>query len=279
MVARRKKVLFIVEGPSDKEALEVPISSLYKKVYPDTDIIFKPFRGDITTNKYKETLCGITKINTVSPEFFARDIYSLVIKPLQNEVSGMYPKCIEKIFIITDTDGAYIPDSCLEEDKYFIKKKNKERRIVDEDKKIKAWYEPQRIICDSKKNIIKRNIQKRKMLDYLSTLNEIQIQSKVIPIKTYYFSCNLDHFLHNEANLDFYKKNSKAEQFYSSFIGNDGNIKDEEFKNYFVNDLDSSVGLFYDESWNFIRQDLNSLSRHTNLDLLIYQLWEEGNKK
>ena len=258
MHPRRKIVLFVVEGPTDRTTLFNPISELYERIDPNIQVIFKPFHGDITADKYKKP--QQTKFKSVAPGSFESTFYQKIVKPLQNEYEGVYPKCIDQIILITDTDGAYIPDDAIKED-------HSVPNLI---------YRPDCIISGNKSGTQYRNMQKKEVLNHLvelSLLNEIKVQSKTIPFKAYFFSRHLEHFLYNEPNISIQDKIKKADEFYYSYLG-----KAEEFKNLLINNDYSSIGLSYEESWEYIKKDVNSLSRRTNLDLLIYDLWEEGSK-
>ncbi len=84
-----------------------------------------------------------------------------------------------------------------------------------------------------------------------------------VPYRIFYFSCNLEHVLHNirevenEAKFDFSKK----------------------FQDEYIDDLDGFLKLIcqntfsvkkdYASSWNFIKLDNNSIKRYTNFNLLL----------
>ena len=115
--------------------------------------------------------------------------------------------------------------------------------------------------------IVKRNEQKSENLDYLSSCTTIKVKQKTVPYSVYYVSCNLDHYLHRSANLDYRMKRSLADTFARTYIGDvEGFIKE-------ISDDPGAVkGMSYDESWNYIKEDKNSLHRHTNLKLLFEKL-------
>lgn len=105
-----------------------------------------------------------------------------------------------------------------------------------------------KLVSDSEKN--------RESVDMLQSLHSV-----------YYVSCNLDHYLHRSANLDYRMKRSLADTFARTYIGDvEGFIKE-------ISDDPGAVkGMSYDESWNYIKEDKNSLHRHTNLNLLFEKL-------
>lgn len=121
--------------------------------------------------------------------------------------------------------------------------------------------------CLDVDKIVKRNEQKSENLDYLSSCTTIKVKQKTVPYSVYYVSCNLDHYLHRSANLDYRMKRSLADTFARTYIGDvEGFIKE-------ISDDPGAVkGMSYDESWNYIKEDKNSLHRHTNLNLLFEKL-------
>ena len=166
----------------------------------------------------------------------------------------LLPKDISEIIQIVDTDGAYIPDECVVLDS----------SLSEEDS---PFYKDDKIACLDVDKIVKRNEQKSENLDYLSSCTTIKVRQKTVPYSVYYVSCNLDHYLHRSANLDYRMKRSLADTFARTYIGDvEGFIKE-------ISDDPGAVkGMSYDESWNYIKEDKNSLHRHTNLNLLFEKL-------
>ena len=78
-------------------------------------------------------------------------------------------------------------------------------------------------------------------------------------------SCNLDHALYNKLNLTDDEKEKEALVFAKTY-------RDDipAFIN-FVSRSDFSVIDDYMSSWAFIKQDLHSLERHTNLGICFLQ--------
>ena len=99
-----------------------------------------------------------------------------------------------------------------------------------------------------------------------TSLTSIKIGSKKVKYSAYYFSCNLDHFLHGDANFNEHDKTRKALEF---SIAHEESGSLEKF--FFENETETT-DMSYDESWDFIRSGENSLKRHTNVNLLIKRL-------
>mgnify|MGYP006988841146 CR=1 FL=1 len=175
LLACRKIVIVIVEGPSDEEALGVALSHVYD---PDT-VYVHIMHGDITTRN------GVNGNNVVSK--------------IGNEIKGFassrkYKKTdFKQIIHIVDTDGAFIPDE----------------NIIEESGLENNVYEDDGIHTLNVDGIIKRNAQKTENLDRLRRRGSIWD----IPYRVYYMSCNLDHVLHNKRNSTNDEKESNAFTF------------------------------------------------------------------
>lgn len=257
---KRKIVLILVEGKSDREALQIAIPDLFDQIDEDIEVYFpviqkeeKDKGGDITTSRY-ENKQG--KEQWVNPNNIEDAIYTLFLeKFFDNE--KILPKDITEIIQIVDTDGAYIPDEKIVLDEQLSNEES-------------PYYDSTRITCVDVSKIKKRNEQKRANLDYLSKCSTIKVKQKTIPYSVYYFSSNLDHFLHNSANLDYKMKCDLADIYAKKYI-------DDTSK--FVLDISkdpcASSSDCYEESWDYIKQGLNSLQRNTNINLLLAKLLSE----
>ena len=148
-----------------------------------------------------------------------------------------------RVIHITDTDGAYIPDANVIEDINHNGRPN---------------YDETNIIASPKSKIKERNVRKRANLDKLSSLTTVWGK---IPYSIYYMSCNLDHVLYGVQNSDDATKSKNAFQFARKYKDNlDGFVE-------YVTDPVIAVAGDYRDTWAYIRQGLNSLRRHTNLNL------------
>ena len=146
-----------------------------------------------------------------------------------------------EIIHLVDMDGAYVPNEAVVEDT------NVERTV----------YSITEIRTPDKSGIERRNSQKRANLDKLHSTKNIW----GIPYSVYYMSCNLDHALYNKLNTSDDEKESDAYIFAKKY-------KDDiqGFLRY-ITESDFSVMDGYKESWAYIKEDLHSLERHTNLGL------------
>lgn len=219
----KKSVVFIVEGNTDKRALE----NIFRSIYKNKDVIFKFTNGDITSN------------NEIDKRNVEDKIYDIVSKyMLQNKLTS---SDIWEIVQIFDTDGTYIPDSAIIEGQtqYFL-------------------YSKTQISCKNRQRIVERNVKKREMMDYLLSKSDI----KGIPYSKYYMSSNLDHALYNEQNLSDDEKSEYSDDFYSSFVEHE-----KLFVDYLYDDVVNGVPNTMLASWRYIKEDLHSLERHTNLHI------------
>jgi len=176
----KKVVIFIVEGNSDKKALE----KIFQKIYKHKNIVFKFTDGDITSD---ETM----NIYTVCDAIYDKVNEYTKDKKLQS-------KHIWQIVHIFDTDGTYVPDSA----------------IVKGDSK-KYVYSPTEISCRNIQSVLDRNKRKSKLMNFLLEQKDI----KGIPYIGYFMSSNLDHALYDEQNLADDLKGDYADAFYTEFVG------------------------------------------------------------
>ena len=207
------------------------------KLNENETIKFCTTGGDITSNDKVNTQNCIKKINECVLSFAKTN------KLLKSDII--------KIIHIIDTDGVYIPNNKILED---INANN-------------FIYTTEGIIANSKDEVIERNKKKKEVLEkLLSTYNINSTKYKV-----YYMSCNLEHVLHNELkNFSDEEKKKMSNEFADRFYENE-----YEFLN-FINDPDFKVNGDYKATWEFIKQDINSVNRFSNLWLFFK---EENNAK
>jgi hypothetical protein len=224
-LARKKVVLVIVEGPSDDTALGIALSQVY-----DRDLVYVHImHGDITTRK------GVNSQNIISK----------IGNEVQTYAKSQHYKAsdFKRIIHIVDTDGAYIPDDCVLEEKAAAN----------------IRYESEGIYTDDVNGIIARNKAKADNLYRLRTCGNIWN----IPYRVYYMSCNLDHVLHDKRNSTDEAKENDAYVFAKKYKRDtDGFVK-------FICESDFSVNGDFKESWKHIETGMNSVERYTNLCICI----------
>ena len=238
-------VLLLFEGPSDEDALYIPLANIFEAISKKISVY--PIFYQDALQKYGD----VTSRHNVNPRNIEKKIAEKAVEPFLRN-NGLYPKHISWIIQFVDTDGAYIPDSNI------IQQNN--------DSVVDVIYEDNRIIAPNVDNIIERNSRKRENLDHLSQLSTIKIGSKTRDYSVFYFSSNLDHVLHDNANLaDSLKRNSAIDfRMFNEDINS--------FKEYFVNNRVISGEKDYSSSWDYIKHENNSLKRVTNIDILIDML-------
>ena len=175
MAKKRRVMLFLVEGKSEREALEILISNIIKNEL----VVFQVMEGDITSD-INSTPQNIKKlINQKIEEYRAE--------------SKVKKTDILSVIHLMDIDGAYINN-----EKFMIENNGIEKGFK---------YYPDGIHAQNKQKIKNRNSRKSSVMNLLSTTNQIS----TINYRAYYFCCNLDHVLYDEANLESILKVAYAE--------------------------------------------------------------------
>lgn len=225
ILARRKIVFVIVEGPSDEEALGL----LLNKIFTDDKVHVHITYGDVTSER---------KVNSQN---IMKELGKIIKK---YQIDNSFNKShFNRIIHIVDMDGAYIPDS----------------KIFYEEQKERTIYTEKGIFTANPQGIITRNQSKRECLNVISQQEKLS----GIPYQVYYMSCNLDHVLHNRLNISDADKEKGSIAFARKYKENV-----EEFKKL-IAESDFSVSGGYLDSWKYIKKDMNSINRHTNLGLAI----------
>lgn len=218
----KKVILFIVEGITDKNSLALILSRLVKT----ENIQFHVVGGDIASNKYNDAKNCISKINDEVNKFLK---------------SNSFKKSdIIKIVHLVDTDGVYV-------DSTSIKKGNTEKFI----------YNLEGITASCIEQVKNRNERKSRILDKLSTTMAIC----KIDYCMYYFSCNLEHVLHDEQNVDDNLKDTYSDKFIERYDG-----KEQDFIK-FLKESEFAVQGDYRTTWQYLKIGLNSLNRYCNFHL------------
>ena len=176
----RKAIVFIVEGQTDKDALE----QLLKRMYRHRSIEFVITSGDVTTHN------GVTTQNV------EETIVGYVEKVLNYEKYCWGD--VYQIIHLIDTDGCYIPDTF----------------IIQADVP-KYTYSNDGITCRDKGECVNRNKQKREIIDYL--LKQEKLHN--VPYEMYYMSRDLDDALYGDKNLSLDEKLEKSIAFQDAFMG------------------------------------------------------------
>lgn len=252
--ARRKFVLLLVEGPSDITALYKPLKALFQEV--DPSLVLMPLfpqnnrNNDLTAEQLEDP----EKLEGLISKVFIHDFL---------EQNSLLPKDIMRVIHIVDLDGAFIPRAnvCRREGKIY--------------------YDDSVIYTSDVEGIRRRNQIKSNNLEYLSSQNRLSIFPKKggsdMREKSYsvfYFSSNLDHFLHGTANMPAEEKVPRAREFSRKC-----ELDPEFFINFFTRHDEDVCGMSYSDSWKYIKEGLNSLRAHSNLGILVNELLKESKKR
>lgn len=225
----KKILLFIVEGLSDKDALE-PILS---EIIDNNNIHFEVLHHDLTSEFNSGTL-------TQNKRQILLEKITKVIKSYLIVNRGINKKDIKKVIILTDTDGCFIPSSNV----YFSENDMDFR------------YEDNGIFSDRPDNVRERNILKSNNLNIAFSTPKVYS----LPLEIYYFSCNLDHVLFNVRNLDISLKEEYAFDFSDQYENREIEFLD------FIFQQDICLSQSYEEAWKKIEENNNSLLRFSNFN-------------
>ena len=225
----KKVILFLVEGVTDETILGLLLSKLMEE---DKVVRFKIVGGDITTRNGTNAKNCINRVVDQIKEFLAQDIYQ------KNDI-------LEVVHLV-DMDGAFIPDD-------HVVKATKQLP-----KGTHIYYTTDQIITDNVEGVLNRNHQKAEVLEKLSVTKELYGK---IPYQVYFFSCNVEHVFYDCQNALDQQKYEMAKQIEDQFVENPS-----EFIK-FLNSGDIPVSDEYNESWNLLKREEESLKRHSNFHL------------
>lgn len=176
-MAKKKVMLFIVEGPTD----ETSLSTVLNRIFNSSTVKFQVVYGDILTRDF-----------TVSDK-----IVAAVWEQVKAFMGDIYKKSdICRIVHLADIDGVYIPDTAIVRDALM-------------EPKAPPFYTDTQIRTPNVDGIRDRNRRKRDNINRLSARPKIS----GVPYSMYYFSLNLDHVLHGKTNLSDWEKMQCAEEF------------------------------------------------------------------
>ncbi|MBQ9521956.1 MAG: hypothetical protein IJR72_05235 [Oscillospiraceae bacterium] len=228
---KRKVVLVIVEGSSDKTALELVLSRTFAPLDSTVTMVF--VRGDITSDK------------NIHPANIVNRVTDVVKEYAQNN-GKLHASDFLQVIQITDTDGTYIPQGSVV----------KVAGITPD-----PFYTLTNIQTANLLGTVRRNTRKGNNINKLVSQNTVW---RTIPYKLYYLSCNMEHAFHNQNNLDDEQKKALARQFQRTYGRNV-----PSFYALLQSLLPPLPCQDYKTSWDYIRQGLHSLERCSNLYLAL----------
>jgi len=227
-----KHIILLVEGICEISAFEVA----FKKV-GNTQILMELMEGDPLTDHARMH----------EPP---KKIIGSMLSRIKRE-KGLRDSDISFVALLTDTDGAFVGEEDVIVDGH----------VADADQK---EYEDDaiRVTTASKRSaIIRRNELKKDRLNSLVRDNLIA----GCDFSVYYFSCNLDHVLHGIAEFARYEK----EDFATGFAQKHDTVA--KLWDFF-SDESVAVRGTYEQTWEYIGKDENSLERGSNFHLLLERI-------
>lgn len=235
-MSEKKIVAFIVEGPSDEAAL----GTIMKEYFSNNEVRFVVVYGDITLKDYVSADSVLKRINEQI-----------------DSVRGIYRYKwgdFIKIIHIVDTDGTYIPETCVKESDGSEEEEN----VNEENAECVQYYEDH-IETRNVKASVARIKKKGEVLYKLRKTGKVH----GIPYRIYFNSCNLEHVLYGELkNHSDEEKKELSDDLADKYEG-----RVDEFIE-FISDSAVAVPGTYQKTWDYIEKDVNSLNRHTNMHLI-----------
>ena len=232
----KKYVLFIVEGKNDQIEIQAMLRAYCANSLQDKYVdIYLPYNGDITFEKTEKTITG--KLTEAVLSWRRGETRLHPFHPVA-------PSDVAKIVHVIDTDGAFIPESAI---------------IADDVGDVE--YKEDCIRCGDRAFIVGRNRKKAKAIRKLLSVPKIDN----ISYEVFFVSCNMDHVLFGTQNPAAKSKGPNA-RYFAAHCKHPADLNQSIFGENICFD-----GPFQ-ESWNFIQLDMNSLNRHTNLNILLENL-------
>ena len=248
---REKVILFIVEGTSDMHALERPIMNLLQAHGSEYKVRFLPATTDVTSDfrNNPDNILDVIAKHYFRPFFSGNDCYA---------------KYVVEVVHLCDLDGTFIPpENCRPYDSEHTAEKG-------------FIYDSQYIYGRTAEEVIDRNRRKAENLEFLfREVTSIKVK-RAVPYSIYFFSSNIEHYLHDKINLCTRDKINLSEAFAD---------KCDDDPDWFLRRLcrhnRALTDMTYEESWEFVMTGLNSLKRYTNfnifLEKLLSRIHEESN--
>ena len=227
----KKFILFIVEGTNDKREIDALLHTKYFTEYREK---YEPYfwtkGGDVTASN------GVTSKN------IQQKLNDIVLDFRKNGVpySNIKVQDIQEIVQIVDLDGTFIPQN----------------RIIRGDNS-SFMYTDENIITSNVDGARGRNKKKAEILNKLVQIQQIGN----VPYSIYFASCNMDHLLFGIRTSAPNDKNTFAFNFRMMCQNHPEKLNESVFM------PGIAANGTYEESWEMIRNDCESLHRHTNINM------------
>lgn len=185
---------------------------------------------------------GVTK-GDITSDFKVKDAVHAVVNCVKKHCAEYKLKKSDicKVVLLIDMDGAYVPHHIIQ---------------IGAD----THYGEDKILHSNPEKLQKTHEHKRMHVNRLIELKRIW---KDIPFSVCFVSCNFDHVACGNANLTGREKSNTADEFSKKYH------KDANGFFSFFHDPELVIGETYDESWNTIKQGLNSLQRYSNMNVFL----------
>lgn len=238
-MAKRKVILFLVEGTSDLTALVQPFAAYFQN------------RANVEGEAFH---CDVTTVS-----LFPRNATFRVFRDVKETVRGFVLDQIERRHLyrwtdlermvhVVDLDGAFIPDHCVIQDPAVAG----------------TTYRTDSIVTSNRDAMLLRNDAKRRALHRLVSSGSLTFNRKPVPYQVFFMSRNLEHALFGiERDLDESVKERLSQAFVEKCRLVPSTLPD------LLRSQDVHVQGDYDSTWKFIQQGTNSLHRGTNIALLL----------
>lgn len=198
-------------------------------------VLSRLIESDTSRVRFRLTECDITSKFGNSVQDMPKKICEEV-NIFMNKYRYTKKDLLEVIHLV-DIDGAFIDDSCIIED-------------CAADKPI---YSLTNIYTNKVEMMKIRNRHKTQILNRLIGIGSLY--SGTVPYRVYFLSSNLEHVLHDKINQTDEEKLKLANEFEELY-----DVDSSAFIN-FLRQFDIGD---YQQSWDFIKEGVNSLNRNTN---------------
>lgn len=211
---------------------DTAIGVLLNRIYDSNTVHIEIMHGDITSDLLVNSSNIVAYIGDVVKSYAEANHYEQIH--------------FKEIIHLIDMDGAYIPDE----------------NILEDSSAEKPVYSLADIRTANPRGIILRNARKRENIDKICCCPKIW----TIPYSAYYMSSNLDHVLYGKLNSTDDEKEDDAFAFAKRYKNNlPGFIE-------YITNSDFSVSNDFKESWEYIKEGLHSLERHTNFGICFKEI-------
>lgn len=251
-------VCILVDGPSDIDSLQRPFEDLFDQIGgDDIDIAFRH------AIYQKKPLGDITSKDGITPDNIQKFIHKFYFKDIDKS-SDLGWNDVTTIIHLIDLDGAYIHKDSI---KLFTEE---EEAMADS---LVTHKEPKNTLYLDDHIAVRKNLllrqetlkRKRQNIEKLLELDTITFGKKSVRYALYYFSSNIDHFLHGNANMTGSEKMTYAADFSQK-------VQDASSLVKYFSEHPGCSAADYAQSWKDLRYGTASLQRRSNIHLLIERI-------